>query len=113
MAGAGSLMVLLHAGIHFNASLGWLAVVAMLINVASGLPRKFLLDRSRRRMDASRERMQQQGLSVDEFEERAYWDSLTFDVVKQWRAVHFPITYVFTVLALAHIVAIVLFWGWK
>lgn len=113
MAWAGSLMVLLHAGIHFNAILGWLAVVAMLINVASGLTGKFLLDRSRRRMDASRERMQQQGLSVDEFEERAYWDSLTFDVVKQWRAVHFPITYVFTVLALAHIVAIVLFWGWK
>jgi hypothetical protein len=42
-----------------------------------------------------------------------YWDSLTFDVVKQWRAVHFPITLAFAVLALAHIIAIALFWGWK
>lgn len=113
MAWAGSLMVLLHAGIHFNAILGWLAVAAMLINVASGLTGKFLLDRSRRRLEASRERMRQQGLSADELDERAYWDSLTFDVVKQWRAVHFPITYAFAVLALAHIVAILLFWGWK
>ena len=40
-------------------------------------------------------------------------DSLTFDVVKQWRAVHFPITLAFVVLALAHIIAIALFWGWK
>ena len=33
MAWAGSLLVLVHAGIHFNAILGWLAVAAMLVNV--------------------------------------------------------------------------------
>ena len=38
--------------------------------------------------------------------------SLTFDAVKQWRVVHFPITLAFAVLATAHIVAIFLFWGW-
>jgi hypothetical protein len=27
--------------------------------------------------------------------------------------VHFPITLAFAVLALAHIIAIALFWGWK
>ena len=37
---------------------------------------------------------------------RLYWDSLTFDVVKQWRAVHFPITLAFAVLAAAHILAV-------
>jgi hypothetical protein len=37
MAWAGSLLVLVHAGIHFNAILGWLAVAAMLVNVGSGL----------------------------------------------------------------------------
>ena len=44
--------------------------------------------------------------------ERSYWDSLTFDAVKQWRAVHFPITLAFGVLAVAHIVAVLLFWDW-
>jgi hypothetical protein len=38
---------------------------------------------------------------------------MTFDVVKQWRAVHFPITLAFGVLALAHVIAVFLFWGWK
>jgi hypothetical protein len=109
----GALMVLVHAGIHFNAILGWLAVIAMMINVASGLTGKFLLARSRQRMDEARQRMRQQGLAGGELEERLYWDSLTFDVVKQWRVVHFPITAAFAVLGTAHIVAVFLFWGWK
>lgn len=113
LAWAGSLLVLVHAGIHFNAILGWLAVWAMLINVASGLTGKFLLVRSRRRLEKARQQMRQSGLSDEQLAERTYWDSLTFDAVKQWRAVHFPITLAFAVLALAHIVSIFLFWGWK
>jgi hypothetical protein len=113
MAWAGSLLVLVHAGIHFNSILAWLAIGAMIINVASGLRGKFLLDRSRRRLDEARQRMRAQGLTSEQQSDRTYWDSLTFDVVKQWRSVHFPITLAFAVLALAHIVAECLFWSWK
>lgn len=113
MAWAGSLLVLVHAGIHFNAILGWLAVWAMLINVASGLTGKFLMQRARKRLDEAREHMRQHGLSEVQLAEQTYWDSLTFDAVKQWRSVHFPITLAFAVLALAHIVAVFLFWGWQ
>jgi len=113
LAWLGSLFVLVHAGIHFNAILGWLAVWAMLINVGSGLTGKYLLERSRRRLEQTRQRMRQQGLTGAELEERMYWDSMTFDAVKKWRSAHFPITLAFAVLALAHIVAVFLFWGWK
>jgi hypothetical protein len=105
--------VLVHAGVHFNAILGWLAVGAMLINVGSGLMGKFLLDRSRRRMEAARQRLRASGVPAAELEDQLYWDSLTFDAVTQWRVVHFPITLAFAVLATAHIVAILLFWGWQ
>ena len=113
MAWLGSLLVLVHAGIHFNAILAWLAVWAMLIDVASGMTGKFLLQRSRRRLEEARQRMLQQGIGAEELEERLYRDSLTFDMMKQWRAVHLPITLVFAVLATAHIVATFLFWGWQ
>ncbi|MCX7376938.1 MAG: hypothetical protein NTY94_09395 [Alphaproteobacteria bacterium] len=113
LAWGGSLLVLVHAGIHFNAILGWLAVWAMLITVGSGLTGKFLLARSRRRMEASRRHFQDEGLSVGAVEERLYWDSLTLDVIKQWKAVHLPITLAFAVLATAHIVSVFLFWGWR
>jgi hypothetical protein len=113
LAWLGSLMVLVHAGIHFNAILGWLAVWAMLINVGSGLTGKYLLERSRRRLEDTRKQLREQGLSPAQLEDRTYWDSLTFDVVKRWRVVHFPITLAFAVLATAHIVATFLFWSWS
>jgi hypothetical protein len=50
-------------------------------------------------------------LTPEAVEDRLHWDSLTFDVVKRWRAVHFPITLAFAVLALGHIVAVLLFWS--
>ncbi len=113
MAWLGSLLVLVHAGVHFNGILAWLAVGAMLVNVGSGLMGKLLLQRAKRRLEASRERMVREGLSAEELEERLYWDSLTFDIVKQWRVVHIPITLAFAVLAIGHIVAVLLFWSWK
>ncbi|MEN2786890.1 hypothetical protein ACFOKI_08825 [Sphingomonas qilianensis] len=113
LAWAGSLLILVHAGIHFNAILAWLAVWAMLINIASGLTGKYLLGRARKRLEATRMRLRAQGLTAAALEEQTYWDSLTFDVVKAWRVVHLPITLAFGVLALAHIIAVALFWGWR
>lgn len=113
MAWAGSLLILVHAGVHFNAILPWLAVWAMLVNIASGLTGKFLLQRSRKRLDETAVRIRAQGLSPAEIEDRLYWDSLTFDVIRKWRAVHYPITLAFAVLAAAHLLSIFYFWGWR
>jgi hypothetical protein len=113
LAWLGSLLVLVHAGIHFNAILAWLAVLAMLINVASGLTGKFLLARSRRRLDEARQQLHAQGVPAQALAEQTYWDTLTFDAVKKWRVIHFPITLAFGVLGLAHIIATLLFWGWR
>lgn len=113
MAWAGSLLVLIHAGIHFNAILAWLAVLAMVINVGSGLTGKFLLQRSRKRMAETAQRLSLEKLPAGEIEERMHWDSLTFEVIKQWRAIHYPITLAFVVLSIAHILSVFLFWGWR
>jgi hypothetical protein len=113
MAWAGCLLILVHAGIHFNAILGWLAVCSMLVNVASGLTGKYLLQRARRRLDDNVVIMRQQGLAGPDLDERMYWDSFTFDAVKNWRLVHYPITLAFAALALAHIISILLFWSWR
>jgi hypothetical protein len=108
----GSLMVLIHAGIHFNALLPWLATVAMAVNVVSGMVGKLLLERSRRHVQGQRDHFQLRGLSKPEVEQAVFWDAVTVDAMKQWRAVHIPIFLVFVVLALGHIVSIFLFWGW-
>jgi len=108
----GSLMVLLHAGIHFNAILPWLATVAMGVNVISGMVGKMLLDRSRRHVQGQREQFQLRGLSRQEVEQSVFWDAVMLDVMNKWRKVHIPIFIVFAVLSLGHIISIFLFWGW-
>ncbi|TAJ57457.1 hypothetical protein [Brevundimonas sp.] len=113
MAWAGSLLILVHAGIHFNAILAWLAVWAMLINIASGLTGKFLMQRARLRLEETRARLRAQGLSEAALEESLHWDSLTFDIVRRWRVVHYPVTLAFAVLALAHILAVFWHWSWR
>lgn len=109
----GSLMILVHAGVHFNAILPWLALAAMLVNVVSGLVGKLLLERARRHLAEKREGFQQRGLNADGINREIFWDAVTLDLMKQWRAVHFPISLAFTVLGLAHILTIFLFWEWK
>jgi hypothetical protein len=108
----GSLMVLLHAGIHFNAILPWLATVAMGVNVISGLVGKMLLSRSRQHVQGERERFQLRGLSKTEVEQAVFWDAVALGAMAQWRKVHIPIFIVFAVLALGHVVSVFLFWGW-
>lgn len=109
----GALMILVHAGIHFNAILPWLALVAMTVNVASGLTGRYLLDRSRRHLTATEEKYRLHGLSRMEAEKELFWDSVTYELMAKWRTVHFPISFAFGVLAVGHIVSIFLFWGWK
>lgn len=108
----GSLMVLIHSGIHFNAILPWLATLAMGVNVISGLVGKFLLAQSRRHVQEEREQFQLRGMSRPEVEQAVFWDAVSLDAMTQWRKVHIPIFIVFAVLALGHIVSIFLFWGW-
>ncbi|MDD3448992.1 MAG: hypothetical protein PHF72_08190 [Gammaproteobacteria bacterium] len=109
----GSLMVLVHAGIHVYAILPWLALIAMLVNIISGMTGKYLLDRSRRFIAAKKETYASQGLAANEIDRRLFWDATTFDLMKRWRAVHLPITLAFAVLGIAHILSILLFWQWK
>lgn len=112
MAWLGSLFVLIHAGIHFNAILPWLATVAMSVNVVSGMVGKFLLDRSRRHVQEQRKDFQQSGLQQPEVDQAVFWDAVTLDAMTKWRKIHIPIFIVFAVLALGHIISIFLFWGW-
>lgn len=109
----GSLMVLIHAGIHFNAILPWLATIAMGINVISGMVGKMLLGRSSEHLQAQREHYQLRGLSKAEVEQAVFWESVTFDAMTRWRKVHIPIFIAFAVLALGHIISTFLFWGWQ
>jgi hypothetical protein len=108
----GSLMILIHSGVHFNAIWPWLATAAMSVNVVSGLVGKMLLKRARTHVQGQRDHFQLRGMSKPEVEQAVFWDAVALSAMTQWRKVHIPIFIVFTALALGHIISVFMFWGW-
>lgn len=113
LAWTGSLLVLVHGGIHFNAILPWAAVAAMLVAVISGLIGKYLLKQSTDTLNARKGELVKEGLSNEEIEKKIFWDSLAVKTMQQWRTVHKPITIVFGITAALHIFTIFMFWRWN
>ncbi len=74
---------------------------------------KYLLDRSRRFVAEKKESYAQRGLADEAIDKELFWDATTLDAMKKWRAVHLPITLVFAVLGITHILSIFLFWEWQ
>ncbi len=105
----GAVLLLVHAGIHFNAILPWLAIVTLLIAVASGLVGKFLLKKSNELLKVKRQQLLDTGMSKEETDKTLFFDSITVDVMKNWRVVHLPITFLLGVLSLLHIITIIMY----
>jgi len=113
MAWIGSLLILVHAGIHFNAWLAWFAVWAMLINVCSGLTGKFLLQRVGKRFSATQARLREELVPEASIDAQTHAASLALNVIRKWHQVHIPIASAFAVLALTHIAVVSWYWGFQ
>jgi hypothetical protein len=108
----GTLMILLHSGIHFNAVLPWLATALMLIVTGSGHVGQYLLKKVR---DEVKMKMKQLGVSAtdDSLDQQKYWDTLTVKTLEKWRTVHMPMVSLLMALTLIHILSIAFFWNWN
>jgi len=114
VAWLGSVMVLLHAGIHFGAVLPWFAALAMVTTVASGLVGKFLLRRARETSRSRVDSLMASGVrSPEEVEQMLFSDAVAVEYMSRWRSIHFPITAAFAILTVGHLVSTFLFWGWR
>jgi hypothetical protein len=109
----GALLLIVHAGIHFNALLPWLAVAAMLAVVASGLTGQYLLADARAGLEEQERALKAQGLGPREIEQALLGPALLVGAMKRWRRVHMPITMLFVGLALVHAGAALAFGSWQ
>jgi cytochrome b561 len=111
LAWIGSVLILVHAGVHFNSILPWLAVLMLLINVASGLVGKFLIKSASTSLSSERQELLNAGISLAEAEKKLFFDIITVKAMKKWRVVHLPIAYTLGILSLLHIVTVLIFSG--
>ncbi len=109
LAWIGSVMILVHAGIHFNGILAWLGILALLINVASGLVGKFLLKNASSDLKSKHLEYIASGLNTKETERELFLDTITVDAMKQWRKIHLPIAASLGIISLLHIMSILIF----
>jgi cytochrome b561 len=99
----GTLLILVHGGAHFSALVPWLALVALLVVVASGFTGSVLLKRASAALRAK---------AATGDDSHALLDAVTLDIMKRWRAVHLPLNAVFAVLTLLHVGAVLTFGDW-
>ena len=101
----GALLILVHAGVHLNAILPWLAVAAMLVVVASGFTGSILVKQATETLKA-------QKAAGDGKEDNTVLDAMTLDLMRKWRVVHMPINAVFLTLFAIHLASVILFRHW-
>jgi hypothetical protein len=106
----GGLIILVHAGIHFNALIPWLALIAMLVVIASGFTGSFLMKKAREQLKQRQQEMKKQGISNEDLEKELFFELFTVEVFKKWWSFHMPMTTFFVVLSLFHIVSVLLLW---
>lgn len=109
LAWAGSVMILVHAGIHFNARLPWLATYMLLISVASGLVGKYLLKSAGASLEERRLALIESGSTSAEVDKALFFDAVTVNAMKQWRVIHLPIAYTLGFFTLLHIITVLMF----
>lgn len=112
LAWTGALMILVHAGIDFDAVIPRMAMFAMLIVVASGITGKYLLKDARESIKSRRTELKARNLSEEEIEKELFSLSLLANKMQMWRSVHIPLTVIFAAFALLHIIFTLLFWRW-
>jgi hypothetical protein len=109
----GTLMILVHSGIHFNALLPWSATALMMVVTGSGHIGQHLLKKVKAEVKM---KMKQLGLEADvdeNIDQQRYWDTMTLKALEKWRSIHMPMVSILIALSLAHILTILYFWNWR
>jgi hypothetical protein len=109
----GTLMILVHSGVHFNAVLPWAATTLMMIVTASGHVGQYLLRKVREEVRLKKKLPDHASMNDDELEKHFYWDSLTISAMEEWRSVHMPLVSLLLALTLVHVFSLMFLWNWR
>jgi hypothetical protein len=109
----GTLMILVHSGIHFNAVLPWFATVLMMVVTASGHIGQYLVRKLREEVKMKKKQLGIEDGQADGLEQQRYWDDVTLKAFEQWRHIHMPIVSFLLVLTFIHIVSVTFFLNWR
>jgi hypothetical protein len=109
----GTLMILVHSGIHFNALLPWMATGLIMVVTASGHVGQYLVRRIREEVKQKKQQYGITGDRVEALEQQQYWDAVTIRAFDKWRFIHMPLVTFLVVLTILHVASISFFLNWR
>jgi hypothetical protein len=112
MGVAGPSLILIHSGSHLHALVPILALLAMGVTVVSGVVGVVVHRKALSLMKSQRAELLCQGLSSDEVDDRLYDLAASEKAFRTWRIIHVPMSVIFLVLTILHIIGALYFGGW-
>lgn len=107
----GPLLILLHSGAHLHALVAILAMVAMVIVMVSGIIGEAVHYLALRTLNEERRQLVQQGVSLEEAEARLQDMASREETFRMWQLIHAPMTLMFMVLVVLHVIGTMYFGG--
>lgn len=107
----GPLLIFLHSGAHYHAIVPILAMSSMVIVVLSGIVGQLVHAVSLRALNEERHHLQHQGLSESEVDAQLHGMASQEEAFRLWQAIHAPMTLMFLVFTVLHVVGALFFAG--
>lgn len=109
----GTLLILVHSGVHFNALLPWMASALLMLVTASGHVGQYLVSRIREEVKWKKKQYGIGGDGIDALEQQHFRDALTLKAFAQWRFIHIPLVTFLLLLTFLHLASISFFMNWR
>lgn len=107
----GPLLIFLHSGAHYHALVPIMAMLSMVIVVLSGIVGQLVHAFSLRALNDQRRQLQHRGLPDDDIEAQLHGVASQEEGFRVWQAIHAPMTLMFLVFTLLHVVGALFFAG--
>lgn len=108
---AGPLLIVLHSGAHLHALVPVLAMVAMGIVALSGIIGEAVHYLALRTLNEERRQLVRQGVSPEEAAVRLQDVASREETFRMWQLIHAPMTLMFMVLVVVHVIGALYFRG--
>jgi hypothetical protein len=107
----GPLLILLHSGAHLHAVVPSLALAAMGVVTVSGIVGQGVHYFALRALNDRRRHLHDEGVSAEEVDVRLHRMAAQEETFRVWQSIHAPMTVMFLVLTVLHVVGAVYFGG--
>ncbi|HUM38256.1 MAG TPA: hypothetical protein PKJ04_00935 [Nitrospira sp.] len=107
----GPLLIFIHSGAHYHAVVPILAMVSMVVVVVSGIVGQLVHAASLRTLNEQRHLLQHQGMSENDIDAQLHGMASQEEAFRLWQAIHAPMTLMFLVFTLLHVVGALFFAG--